>query len=525
MPAQHSFAQVPQANIPRSTFNRSHGYKTTLDSGYLVPFYLDEALPGDTHMLNVTSLIRLATPIVPLMDNIRADFHFFSVPIRLIWDNFKKFMGEQTDPDDSIDYECPKISVQNAQPHSLWDYFGVPTEKTWPFQINTFWNRAYNLIWNEWYRDQNLQDSVQVDTNDGGDTMGNYVLLRRGKRHDYFTSALPWPQKGESVLLPFADQLPVFGLGKLNDTYASSSVTAYESDGNTREYASASFLDATTGGNAWYAEESLINTGYPNIHVDTDDISLSVNEMRESFQLQKLLERDARSGTRYIEKIKAHFGVISPDARQQRPEFLGGGSMSINITPVAQTSSTDVTTPQGNLAGYGVGADSPAGFTASFTEHCVILGLVSIRADLTYQQGIDRMFLRNTQYDFYWPALAQIGEQVVFNQELFYTDEESSDNNEGTFGYQERYAEYRYKPSKITGLFRSDATGSIDVWHLAQDFASLPTLGDTFIQENPPIDRVIAVPTEPQFLMDCYINLTSVRPMPVFGVPGNIDHF
>jgi hypothetical protein len=521
----HQFSRVPSVSIPRSRFNRSHGYKTTFDSGYLVPFFVDEALPGDTFDLRASLLARLSTPIVPIMDNLRLETFFFAVPIRLVWDNFTKMMGEQIDPGDSTDYLVPQVkSGDGFAVGSIHDYFGLPTGVP-NIEVSVLWHRAYNLVWNEWFRDENLQDSVEVPRTDGPDSKSLYQLLRRGKRHDYFTSCLPWPQKGPGVELPLTGNAPVSGgfehpqnVGRFLEPqvrfpYAS------ESYGEMQHPARWYFADDEPPAGEIGTYESLSWVG----SADMSQVGgATINSLREAFQLQRLLERDARGGSRYTELVRSHFGVISPDARLQRPEYLGGSSSRVNITPVQQTSATDGTTPQGNLAAFGLSADSFHGFSKSFTEHTLILGLINVRADLTYQQGIPRMFSRRTRWDFYWPALAHLGEQPVYNKEI-YADGTSEDDE--VFGYQERWAEYRYYPSKITGKFRSTYDQSLDVWHLSQKFENRPVLNDEFIEENPPLQRALAVQTEPQFILDVYFDLKCARPMPVYSVPGLIDHF
>jgi hypothetical protein len=512
----HQFGRVPHADIPRSSFDRSHGVKTTFDSGYLYPFFVDEALPGDTFNLRTAGFARLATPIYPVMDNIWLETFYFAVPIRLIWTNFVKMMGEQDNPTDSTDYTTPTlpgVATTGYAEGSLYDYLGIPTQVP-DLETSALYTRAYNLIWNEWFRDQNLQDSVVVDKDDGPDNPSDYVLLRRGKRHDYFTSCLPWPQKnntGTDVLIPLGTSAPIHA-----DATSGTRLAAYSDvDSAQRD------LQAATGDSYNVSFNSNTSTGEP-LYADLASASAAtINQLRTAFQVQKLYERDARGGTRYTEIIRSHFSVVSPDARLQRPEYLGGGSTPINITPIAQTSESN-TTAQGTLAAMGTASFNGHGFVKSFTEHCILIGLVNARADITYQQGLNRMFSRKDRFDYYWPALAQIGEQAVLNKELF---AQGSSADDDVFGYQERFAEYRYKPSTIHGAFRSNAATPLDSWHLSQEFGSLPTLGSTFIEDNPPISRVVAVPSEPEFIADFYHNLKCARPMPLYGVPGLLDHF
>lgn len=542
----HLFSMIPSTNIQRSVFDRSHGYKTTLDAGLLVPFFVDEVLPGDTFNLSVSMLARLATPIVPFMDNVWIDTQFFFVPNRLVWDHWEEFNGASKKGIQETKYQIPQIEGTNVQNLTVWDYFGLPTNINKKLSVSALPFRAYQLIYNEWYRDENLIPEIDIKTDESIQNATAFALRKRGKRHDYFTSALPWPQKGPGVEINIGGTAPV-SFSSTTFPFKVSTVrgvsfkgasggaaagtvlepTVYASNRTTDPVSvSVGFTDTFWKGNTGSgSQDSKLNLLLPGLSA-TADLStatpISINDLRQAFQVQRLYERDARGGTRYTEILRSHFNVISPDARLQRPEYLGGSSTRVDISQVAQTSSSDTTTPQGNLAAFGIAGDRFHGFTKSFVEHGYIIGIVSIRADLTYQQGINRMWSRKNRFDFYWPSLAHLGEQAILNKEIFAQGTAADDN---VFGYQERYAEYRYKPSQITGKLRSTDPQSLDVWHLAQKFESLPTLNQTFIEENPPIDRVIAVPDEPQFILDCYFKLKTARPMPVYGTPGLIDHF
>lgn len=517
---------IPKADIPRSKFRMPKTLKTTFDGGFLNPILVEEVLPGDTWKVRMTGFCRLATPITPIMDNMHMETFFFFVPNRLVWDNWKKFMGEQNNPADSISFAIPMRTspASGYTVGSMGDMMGLPTvgqvTAAATFTHSALPFRAYGLIYNAWFRDENLQNSVTVSTADGPDTTTNSTLLRRGKRKDYITGCLPWPQKGNvAVTLPLAGSAPIKGIG------VDSGVTWTTGTKN---------VDETARGNVNYSEWTNTVTiegsgSSPIAYADlTQATGATINQLRQSFQIQKLLERDARGGTRYTEIIQSHFGVRSPDARLQRPEYLGGGSSAVTINPIAQTSATGVTggtTPAGTLAAMGTALLNGHGFTQSFTEHGYIIGLVSVRADLTYQQGLRRHWSRSTRYDYYFPAFAMLGEQAVLNKELYC---KGDGNDAGVFGYQERWAEYRYAPSEITGLMRSTSAGTIDFWHLSQKFTALPTLNATFIEETPPIERIVAVGAAAngkQFLMDAYFDITAARPLPMYSVPGLIDHF
>lgn len=525
--SSHQFAMVPKADIPRSSFRMQKAYKTTFNSGKLVPIFVEEVLPGDTFNVKMTAFARLATPIFPFMDNLHYESFFFFVPNRLVWENWVRFMGEQDDPTDSISFTIPQLvsDVGGYAIGSVQDYMGLPTAGQVGVGLSVSHSvlplRGYNLIFNQWFRDENLQGPVPFSMADGPDNLAWYGLFPRGKRHDYFTSCLPFVQKGPSVMLPLGTQAPIVGIG-INTVGAGIPNAA---NVNETQTGPVTYLQAwnTTQANTIFVKENDSTVGFPAIYADLSSATAStINQIRQAFQIQKLLERDARGGTRYTELVRAHFGVMSPDARLQRPEYLGGGHSPISVSAIPQTSSTDATTPQGNLAAIGQMVAHGHGFTQSFTEHGYVFGICSVRADLTYQQGLRRHWSRETRYDYYFPVFAALGEQAVLNKEIYVTGGVADDD---VFGYQERWAEYRYNPSEITGLLRSTAAGTLDAWHLAQHFTVLPTLNGTFIAEDVPIDRVIAVPSEPEFILDAVFDIKAARPMPMYSVPGLVDHF
>lgn len=533
----HRFSDAPAMYMRRTKFDRSHVYKTTFNSGKLIPVFIDEVLPGDTTRISVNYFARLATPIKPIMDNIYLDWFFFFVPNRLVWDHWQNFCFEQEDPDDKTDYVIPTVTAtdnsQNGYVGSLWDYFGLPVNTSGNISgISALPFRAVYLIWNEWFRDENLQKSVKIQKGDNNEVLdssraseqpswvfssGTTIVKGlacppRGKRHDYFTSALPWTQKGPGVDIALTGNAPILATTNTEPNPHVPGIYV------ARDGASSTLFASMT----WDTAPSNVQSG--SVYADLSKVSaVTINGLRTAFQMQKFYERLARGGSRYTEVLRSFFGVVSPDARLQRPEFLGSFTKMVMVNPIAQTSATDTTSPQGNLSAYGVTASKFHGFTKSFVEHGYIIGFVCARADLTYQQGINKMWLRSTVYDFYWPTFAHLGEQAIELREIYAQGTEADTN---VFGYQERYAEYRYKPSQITGKFRSSvSSGNLDVWHLSQFFINAPTLNEEFITENPPIKRILAVQDEPEFLLDIGFRYTTVRPMPMFGTPGLVDHF
>lgn len=505
---KHHVSSNPRIELQRSMFDLSHGHKTTFDAGYLIPVLCQDVIPGDTFSIDATIFARLATPIYPLMDNMKLDIHFFFCPDRILWTNFVKMMGEQVNPGDSIAYMTPIVTVNAGAgvgftAGSLYDYLGIPTEVD-DISVNNLPARCYNQIYNEWYRDQNIINSLTVDLGDGPDTISNYVIRKRAKKQDYFTTALATPQKGSAVTIPLTGNAPL--------TTAAANATDFSiyRGGSPIKFQTDTTYGRTDGA-AGVAGDKL----YADLSSATPP---TINELREAFATQQLLERDARGGTRYPEMLLSQYGVNSPlGVVQNRPEYLGGGSADLIITPIAQQSASSSPNMLGDLAGMGT-FTGRAGFTKSFTEFGWIMGIVSTRGDLTYTQGIPRKFSRRDRYDYYIPVFAHLGEQAILKQEIYAT--ETAATNIQTFGYQERYAEYRMEHSKATGLFRPNHATTLAAWHLAQEFGSMPSLNQTFIEETPPMSRVIAVTTEPHFIFDSIFKIKAVRPMPLYSVPG-----
>lgn len=533
--SENRFAENPQVGVSRARFQRNSDNKTTFNTGDLIPIYLDEVLPGDTHQIDVACVMRMATPIFPVMDNAFCDFYFFFVPNRLLWEHWKEFMGEnkETAWTPKTEYSVPQVEAPAGgwEEGTLADYLGLPT-KIANISVSALPGRAYGLIYNEWFRNQNVTqptlvevtDATTTGKNDASDTNDSAITLAKplkaAKVFDYYTGALPEPQKGEPITIPMQ------GNAKIMLYKESELKTPYDQEGaytttiwtNIRTY---------TGGNEEQSGPLGTNIAInePDRWVGADLSSVTaatINQLRQAFQIQKLLEKDARGGTRYREVLREHFGVVSPDARMQIPEYLGGYRLPINVSQVIQTSSTDSTSPQGNTAALSVTTMNKPMFTKSFTEHGFIMGLAVVRTDQTYQQGIERMWSRKGRYDYYWPVLANIGEQAILNKEIY---AQGNATDEEAFGYQEAWADYRYKPSKVTGLFRSNAAQSLDSWHYAQDYSALPTLSTAWMEQgDTEMKRTLAVQNQPDFIADFYFMNKTTRCMPVYSIPGLIDH-
>lgn len=547
------FAKNPTINIHRSRFDRSHSVKLSFDAGLLIPFYCDEILPGDTFQIDTSKLIRMQTLAAPIMDNLYLDTYYFFVPNRLVWDDFQRFMGENEDTYWTNEYV---VNVPNVNaPSGGWnigtiaDYFGIPTGKT-GFGVNALPFRGYALIWNEWFRDENLQ-VPQVNKKSTGFATGANLAntdpdcawkggypLPVSKFKDYFTSCLPSPQKGPDVLVPLGDYAPVI-TGDTDWTPSNMTASGVKTPeplhfrvagsniNNSGAVASGNII--SSNGDSGYVSGSNSATG--SVYVSNllanlkDATAASINQLRLAFQIQKIYEKDARSGTRYIEILHGHFSVTSPDARLQRPEYLGGNRMLINVNQVIQQSESG-TTPQGTTTAYSLTVDNHSDFTHSFVEHGFVIGVMCARYDHTYQQGLEKFWTRRNRFDYYFPSLANIGEQPVLNKEIFLSGDASYDND--VFGYQEAWADYRYKPNRVCGEMRSSATNSLDVWHLADDYADKVYLSDSWIREDKTnLDRALAVSSETsnQLFGDIYIKNYATRPMPLFSIPGLIDHY
>lgn len=514
---------VPRADIPRSKFVGSWNRLSTFNAGMIYPIMIEEVLPGDHLTYDMTAYVRMATPLFPIFDNQRIDTHFFFVPNRLVWTNWPKFMGEQAAPGDSIAFTVPAFNSFTPVINDISDHMGLPIGVNMPSAtISALPYRAYKLIYNQWYRDENLVTLALPPTGDGPDTIGTYAILRRAKTPDYFTSALPWPQKFVAPSLPLASSAPVKGIGVSSPfTFPVSGGPFRETDLTTPSY---SFAEWTGAAGNKVVIEGTASTGFPNIRADLTNAKFTINELRQAFMVQSLMEKDARGGTRYTELNWQHFGVHSPDSRVQRPEYIGGGSTSLNVTPVAQTA-PGVGTSVGTLGAAATALGSHRASYAS-TEHGYIICCLSIKSELRYQQGVPRHFSRRTRYDFYFPSLANLGEQAILMKEIYATGATVTDNV--AFGYQERWQEYRTRYSEVTGQFRSGVLGTLDPWHLAQFFTPAPTLGATFIGDEPPMVRVLAagaLADNQQYFADIQFRRTAVRPMPAYSIPQTLGRF
>lgn len=561
------FSQLPQVGVSRSTFDRSHSIKTSFNVGDLIPFMVEEVLPGDTFKIKTNKVVRLQTLLTPVMDNIYLDTYYFFVPNRLAWEHWRQLMGENTESAwlPATEYSVPQLEAPSGgwNVGTIADYMGVPTGVD-NLSVNALPFRAYALICDQWFRDENLTDPLNIPLGDAtvtGVNTGNYIAdtakgglpFKASKYHDYFTSCLPAPQKGPSVPLPVAagsgGNVPVVGNGynlavsdgtKLSGVWVNNG--SLRPEGGAFGVMSPAVMGGSgqTVGSNGVGVPTLTQLGdhpeYSGLEADLSSFQITVgtiNELRQAFQLQKLYERDARGGSRYIELLKSHFGVTSPDARLQRAEYLGGNRVPINVNQVVQQSgSVSGQTAQGTVTGMSLTTDSHFDFSKSFVEHGFVIGVMVARYDHTYQQGLDRMWSRSDRFDYYWPVFANIGEQAVKNKEIFVqgtavVDSDGAVVDDKVFGYQEAWADYRYKPNRVTGEMRSAYAQSLDVWHLGDDYAALPALSDSWIREDKSnVDRVLAVKStvSNQLFCDLYIQNSATRPMPMYSIPGLMDH-
>lgn len=543
------FAMNPtNIDISRSTFDRGSTVKTSFNVGDVIPFYVDEVLPGDTFSVKTSKVVRMQTLLTPIMDNVYLDTYFFFVPNRLTWSHWREFNGENTQSAwlPSTEYEVPQVTAPDTgwQVGTIADYMGIPTGVS-NLSVSALPFRAYSLIMNEWFRDENLSDPLNIPIDDAtlaGSNGSNYITdivkggkpFKAAKYYDYFTGCLPSPQKGPDVMIPVASggSMPVVTKSESVPNPGTVGLTAHRAlggsdvpiTGKNLKNSSSSSGDLYWGGVPIASDGGLVPSNLWAVS-DGNIQAATINQLRMAFQIQKLYERDARGGTRYIEILKSHFGVTSPDARLQRPEYLGGNRIPININQIIQQSATmEGSTPQGTTSGMSLTTDNHYDFEKSFVEHGFVIGLMVARYDHTYQQGLERFWSRKDRFDYYWPVFANIGEQAVLNKEIF---AQGTDEDDEVFGYQEAWADYRYKPSRVSGEMRSQYAQSLDVWHLADDYSELPRLSDSWIREDAvTVDRVLAIQSRVanQLFADVYIQNRTTRPMPMYSIPGLIDH-
>lgn len=510
---------LPQSKGTKSTFNLSEGLKTAVDFDKLYPVYWEELSPGDHFEMKVNSVCRLMPTVAPVMDNVRLKYMAFWVPNRLLWKHFLNFMGEKTWQEDTNDFLVPQLNMKVAEnkSESLADYLGVPpTGTSCDFSVSALPFRAYNKIWNDWIRAAEIQEPLKEYSDDTGDTLANYKILKKGKPLDYFTSCLPYPQSGEAVEIPLTGNAPVMTapgkLTKVNFTWTD--VSGSVRNAHLRSESS------TLGDAILTGSQDATSTSFDsNLYADMSKVTgITIEALRKATALQVLLERDARAGERYPELVKMHYGVTCPDFLLGRSQFLGSCTSDVIINPIVQNSSTNDTTPQGNLVGIGVGQESSKLCEVSAVEHGIFMVLACVTGDVTYQQGISRKFNKLSRWDYMNPAFWHLGDQAVYNKEIFLSPDKAT--NEAVFGYQERYRELREGISKITGKLRSGVDGSLDVWHLGEKFVNLPKLNSQFIENNTPIDRTLAVKNEPDVILDVWFDIKATRPLPVSGNPS-----